>query len=116
MFCFLRLSFGTLIRPLRSRHSLLLENLALRLLSQWMMRVRISFSMNDATTNSNPRRPTMDTLLPVLGSFAGGVVADAVSAGAAAGAAEEGSAFAIRIGTSAGGACGVGIVPVTFFC
>src|SRR6516225_4973404 len=30
MFCFLRLCFGTLVRLLRSRHSLLLENLALR--------------------------------------------------------------------------------------
>ena len=30
MFCFLRLCFGTLVRFLRSRHSLLLENLALR--------------------------------------------------------------------------------------
>jgi hypothetical protein len=30
MFCFLRLGLGTLVRLLRSRHSLLLENLALR--------------------------------------------------------------------------------------
>jgi len=30
MFCFLRLCFGTLVRLFRSRHSLLLENLALR--------------------------------------------------------------------------------------
>src|SRR5215471_13461641 len=30
MFCFLGLCFGTLVRLLRSRHSLLLENLALR--------------------------------------------------------------------------------------